>query len=282
VTGAEEGVLDNARARARQPKVFYTNSSVEYWGGGRVAALVHVSTDGSKDLPLPENVRAYLFSGTQHGPAEFPPAVTSGQQMDNPNNYWWSMRALLTAMDKWVREGTAPPPSRYPRVDDETLVRASYIALPGVPGVASPARLWAGTRASNPLLPRDGGGGAQLPLLVPQVDSDGNERSGIRLPAVAAPLGTYTGWNFRKAEIGAPDHLFPLLGSYIPFARTRPEREKAGDPRPSIEERYPSREKYPELVRSSGEGLVKERYLLAEDLPGLVGRAGEHWDLLVR
>jgi hypothetical protein len=281
VTGAEEGLLDNPRARGYQPKVFYTNSGVEYWGGGRVASLIHASTDGSKDLVLPNNVRAYFLSGTQHGPGQFPPVATNGQQMDNPNNYWWTMRALLVAMDKWVREGTAPPASRYPRLEDESLVRASYIAFPALKGLASPNALWAGTRVANSLLPRDGGAGAQLPLFVPQVDQDGNERSGVRLPDVAVPLGTYTGWNFRSAAIGAPDQLFPLLGSYIPFSRTKAERERAGDPRPSIEERYSSRNRYLELVQASGAELVKDRYLLAEDLPAVVRRATEHWELLL-
>jgi hypothetical protein len=121
-----------------------------------------------------------------------------------------------------------------------------------------------------------------MPLLIPQVDRDGNERAGIRLPDIAAPLGTYTRWNFRNAKIGAPDQLFPLLGSYIPFAASKAEREQARDPRASIEERYPSRERYLALAQEAGAGLVKDRYLLADDLPGLVKHAGDHWDLLVR
>jgi hypothetical protein len=98
-----------------------------------------------------------------------------------------------------------------------------------------------------------------LPLLVPQVDADGNERAGIRLPDVAVPLATLTGWNFRKAEIGAPDQLFPLLGSFIPFAPTRAVRESAGDPRRSIEERYRGREQYLQQVRHrkrAGQGRI--------------------------
>jgi hypothetical protein len=282
VTGAEEGTLDNSRARGHQPKVFYTNTGVEYWGGGRVAALIHALPDGSRDLALPDNVRAYFLAGAQHGPAAFPPEATTGQQKNNPTDYWWSMRALLTALDQWVRENVAPPASSYPKLQDSTLVRANFVAFPDVPGLASPHSLRAGLRVANPFLPRNGGASAQLPLLVPEVDKDGNERSGIRLPEIAAPLATYTGWNFRDAAIGAPDQLFPLLGSYVPFARTRAERERTGDPRLSIEERYPSRDQYMAQVQTAAAELAKGRYLLSGDLPAIVSRAGEHWDLLVR
>jgi hypothetical protein len=282
VTGAEEGALDNVRARDHQPKIFYTNTGVEYWGGGRSAALVHTTPDGTRDLALPDNERVYFLAGSQHGPARFPPAVTSGQQRDNPNDYWWTLRGLLVAMDKWVRDRVAPPPSRYPRLQDGTLVRAADLAFPGVPALRSPRSLSAGVRASNPLVAQDGGAGTPLPLLVPQVDADGNERAGIRLPDVAVPLATFTGWNFRRAAIGAPDQLFPLLGSYVPFASTKAAREQVHDPRPSIDERYPTRERYLALVEDAGAALVKDRYLLADDLAGLVKHAGEHWDLLMR
>jgi hypothetical protein len=185
-------------------------------------------------------------------------------------------------MDKWVRDRVAPPPSRYPRLQDGTLVRAADVAFPSVPTVRSPRGLSAGVRGVNRLAAQDGGAGAPLPLLVPQVDQDGNERAGIRLPDVAVPLATYTGWNFRKAAIGAPDQLFPLLGSYVAFAATKAEREAAHDPRPAIDERYPTREKYLTLVQDAGAGLVKDRYLLTDDLAAIVKRAGEHWDLLMR
>jgi uncharacterized protein (DUF924 family) len=282
VSGVEDGTLDNPRARDHQPKVFYTNTGVEYWGGARSAALVHTVVDGSKDLKLPDNVRVYFFAGTQHGPAVFPPMVTAGQQQDNPTDYWWAMRALLVAMERWVLQGTPPPPSRHPQLDDGTLVRANTIAFPAVPGMSSPRKIPSGSRVANSLLTREGAPGTALPLLVPQVDRDGNERAGIRLPEVAVPLATYTGWNFRNVKIGAPDQLFPLLGSYVPFARTKAERERARDPRSSIAERYPTRERYLEQVQDVAAALARDGYLLSEDLPAIVRRAGDHWDLLAR
>ena len=279
-TGGVEGALDNTRARTNQPKIFYTNTGVEYWGGGRVAALVHTSPDGSRDLQLPSNERVYFLAGSQHGPGAFPPTATNGQQKNNPTDYWWAMRALLVAMEAWVRDGTAPPESRFPRLADGTLVEAPRIGFPALRDVSSPASLTAGGRAANPLVPQDGAPGTPLPLLVPQVDADGNERAGIRLPDVAVPLATLTGWNFRKAEIGAPDQLFPLLGSYIPFAPTRAVRESAGDPRRSIEERYRGREQYLQQVRDTAHALVKGRYLRADDVDAVVRRAEDQWNVL--
>jgi hypothetical protein len=120
-----------------------------------------------------------------------------------------------------------------------------------------------------------------MPLLVPQVDDDGNERSGIRLPDVAVPLATYTGWNFRKPEIGAPTELVSLLGSSIPFAATRAARDAAKDPRPSIEERYRSREDYLARVEQAADALVKSGYLLIDDEPRILQRAGDNWDFIV-
>src|SRR5262249_26837032 len=160
---------------------------------GRAAALIHTSPDGSKDLTLPENERVYFLTGSQP-----PAAARNGQQQENPNDYWYVMRALLAAMDRWMREGVAPPPSQYPHLQDGTLVKASEVAFPAIPGVHSPRSLPAALRTPNPLLGRDGAAGTPLPFLVPQTDKDGIERAGIRLPDIEVPLATYTGWNFRN------------------------------------------------------------------------------------
>jgi hypothetical protein len=280
-SGAREGVLANPRIGAHAPKVFYTNTPVEYWGGGRVAALVHSNPAGTADLQLPQNVRVYFIAGTQHSPSRFPPAVTSGQHEDNAVDYWWAMRALLLAMHKWVKEGAEPPPSLYPRLQDRTLVPAANVALPAIPGVPSPRALAAGTRAANRLLAGGAGAGAKLPLLVPDVDEDGNERAGIRLPQVAVPLATYTGWNFRQPEIGSPGELVPLLGSTIPFPATRAEREKTKDPRRSIEERYRSQDEYLAKVQTVLDDLVIKGYLVYDDGPRILQRATDEWDVLV-
>src|SRR5580765_3177236 len=119
---------------------------------------------------------------------------------------------------------------------------------------------------------------AALPFLVPQVDKDGNDTSGIRLPEQSVPLGTYTGWAFRSERQGEPDTLVSMAGSYIPFAKTKAEREKVSDPRLSLEERYASRAEYLKRVEDAANKLAADRYVLQEDVPLIVKAAGEHWD----
>jgi hypothetical protein len=282
VSGVTEGLLENSRASRNQPKVFYTNSDVEYWSShGRAAALVHTTPDGARDLDPPDNVRVYHLAGTQHTPGAFPPARTAGQQMGNPADYTVVMRALLVSLDRWVREGVAPPPSRHPRLADKTLVRPADVAFPAIPSVQRPNGLPAAARVANTLVPGGAGAGAPLPYLVPQVDADGNDRAGIRLVEVAVPLATYTGWNFGAGGNFPAGDLVNLLGSYVPFARTKAEREQRGDPRLSIAERYQSREQYLSRVRASADALVRDRYMLQDDVEGVLGRAGAHWDLLM-
>jgi hypothetical protein len=278
VSGVTEGLLDNPRARKNQPKIFYTNTGVEYWGGGRSAALIHTTPDGAKDIALPANVRTYFFAGNQHGPSAFPPPAGQGQQKANPTDYWWSMRALLVAMQQWVTDGTMPPASQYPRLSNGTLVKPSAVAFPVIPGVQSPKTLTAGLRMSSELAPGSPGPGAPLPFLVPQVDTDGNERAGIRLPEVAVPLATYTGWNFRNEKIGGTAQLVSLLGSYIPFAQTKADRQASRDPRASINERYSSRDQYMDRIGKAASALVKEGYLLPGDAEAVVKRAADHWE----
>jgi Alpha/beta hydrolase domain len=278
ITGVTEGLLDNPRAKANQPKIFYTNTGVEYWGGGRSAALIHTTADGAKDIPLPANVRTYFFAGNQHGPSAFPPPAGQGQQKANPTDYWWNMRALAVSMTKWVTDGTMPPPSQYPQMSNGTLVKASAVAFPAIPGVQSPRTLTAGLRSSSEMAPGSAGAGAPLPFLVPQVDADGNERAGIHLPEVSVPLATYTGWNFRSEKIGGTEQLVSLLGSYIPLAQTKADRDSAHDPRVSIAERYASKDQYMDRITKAADALVKSGYLLADDAAPVVKRAADHWE----
>ena len=279
VTGVREGALDNARARMNQPKIFYTNTGVEYWGGARAAALLHTTADGKTDITPPANVRMYFFAGSQHGPGAFPPPAANGtQQRPNPTDYWWSMRALLVSLDRWAREDVEPPANAIPRLADGTLVKAADVAMPAIPGVRLPHDVWGGRRAPNPLLARDGAAGEPLPFLVPQVDADGNEVAGVRLPEVAVPLATYTGWNFRDARTGGTHLLRPLIGSYVPFAALR-EQRASSDPRSSIDERYANREAYAARIKKASVELVRGGYLLADDVPAIEARALEHWDL---
>lgn len=265
VSGRAEGLLENERAQGHQPKVMLTNSAVEYWGGGRSAALVHVSPDGARDLTLRDNERVYFLTGTQHSPGRFPARVTQGQQPENPVEYNWTLRALLQAMDGWVRHGKTPPPSRYPKLSDGTLVPAARVAFPTIPGVASPKTV-----------PAVRVGGKTVPFLVPQVDDDGNEAAGVRTPEITVPLATYTGWNFRSPGLGGSHLLVSLMGSAIPFAPAQAQRA-AGDQRRSVAERYRDEATYLEKVRADADGLVTGGYLLREDVAAVVARAKAQW-----
>ena len=284
-TGEKDGLLSRVKAE-HTPKIFYTNSSYEYWG--RAASLIHTTIDGAADAPLMDNVRVYLLTAGQHGPSGFPPAQTIGQQRNNPLDYRWAMKALLVAMDRWTATGTAPPPSQYPHIGDGTLVRPDRLKFPKVPGVTTTAAVHRAYRADYG--PRFGSEGivtvepprigTAFPVLVPQVDADGNGVAGIRMPEVTVPLATYTGWNLFNDRSGPTDVLSSMQGSYIPLPRTAADRKRTGDPRPSIEERYRDRDQYLGLVSKAAQALVDQRFLLAEDAATVVTHAGRHWDYI--
>jgi Alpha/beta hydrolase domain len=276
VTGKTDG-LQSKLAPALRPKIFYTNTSTEYWGGGRAAALTHTTLDGRKDAQLLDNVRVYLFTGTQHTPGAFAAPSTGGQQRSNPNEYAWGHRALLVALERWVREDAAPPRSRHPRIAEHSLVPLKNIDFPELPGVRSPLAIPGGYRADL-----ENGTAHPLAFLVPQVDGDGNELAGISFPDVSVPLATYTGWNFRHPSIGQPGEILPLAGSYIPLPLTRAARDTSHDPRPSIEERYGTRARYQAIVTDRAEDLVEAGYMLQQDLDTVVARALARWDDMVK
>jgi hypothetical protein len=236
-----------------------------------------------------DNVRVYLLSAGQHGPASFPPTQTIGQQRNNPLDYRWAMKALLVAMDKWEADGTEPPPSRYPRIADGTLVAPGQLNFPKVPGVITSTAVHKAYRADyGPRFQTEGVVtveppriGSAFPILVPQVDADGNGTAGIRMPELAAPLATYTGWNLFNERSGPADVLSSMQGSYIPFARTTVDRKRTTDPRPSIQERYRDKDQYLAKVSTAAGELIRQRYLLNEDLSAVTSAAARHWDYLM-
>ncbi|MFO1438739.1 MAG: alpha/beta hydrolase domain-containing protein [Verrucomicrobiaceae bacterium] len=282
VSGQNEGVLENARVK-HAPKIFYTNMAAEYWGAGRVAALTHTTPDGKQDIALPENVRSYFFASTSHGPASFPPtSQVKGSPLANPVNSNPAILALRLAMHRWVSEGIAPPPSVHPKLSESTLVPINDVRWPKVPGLAAPNAVKAGGRLSNPQLPGGAGEGTELPLLVPQCDADGNDHGGIRVPDVAVPLGTGTGWVFRPAEFGSPHEFYLLRGAWVPFAKTKADREAANDPRLSLEERYGSKDTYLDQVKAAVQKLIEQRFLTDADLEPQLKQASERWDWVMR
>jgi len=276
VTGLTDGIEENPRVKHR-PKVFYMNTAAEYWGAGRVAGVSHTTPDGTRDVALPDNVRSYFFAGAQHGAAPFPPK-SDKTPLGSPVSPSPVTTALRLAMHRWVSEGVLPPASVYPKFSDGTLTLASKVPFPALPGIPSPHTATGGPRLPNPQWPNGAGAGKEVPLLVPQVDADGNDLGGIRLPDVSVPLGTCTGWVFRSTEIDGHREMVPLQGSWILFAKTRKERQQSGDPRPSLEERYAGKEAYLARVNESLEQLLKQGLLLADDLDSLRKQAEARWD----
>jgi len=285
-SGVTDGLLTHAGSPDLLPKVFYTNSEYEYWG--RAASLIHTTIDGAADAPLMDNVRIYLLTAGQHGPAAFPPTQTIGQQRNNPLDYRWAMKALLLSMDGWAANGTAPPPSRYPRISDGTLVPPDKLRFPKLAGVTTTTAVHKAYRADyGPRFATEGVVtveppriGAAFPILVPQVDADGNGLAGIRMPELAAPLATYTGWNLFNDRSGPTSVLSSMQGSYMPLPRSSVERKRTNDPRPAIDERYRDKEQYLAQVNKAARDLIKERFLLEEDLAVVLRNAGRHWDLV--
>jgi hypothetical protein len=207
----------------------------------------------------------------------------------NPLQYDTVVRALFRAMALWVADEVPPPESAYPKIADGTLAPPEGARWPAIPGFEiprepqTPHRLdfgpdWErGVVAYEP--PRVG---KAFVVLVPAVDENGNDRAGIRLPEIEVPLATHTGWSYRDPSIGAPDRLASEIGSYLPFSRTREDRERASDPRRSVEERYESEMAYVGSITESALRLVQKRYLLVEDLPEIVSRARAHYQWTAR
>jgi hypothetical protein len=286
-TQLTDGLLTHAGAPELLPKVFYTNSAYEYWG--RAASLIHTTVDGMADAALMDNVRIYLLTAGQHGPGPFPPTQTIGQQRNNPLDYRWAMKALLTAMDRWVADGALPPASRYPTIRDGTLVSPDRLRFPQLQGVTTTTAVHRAYRVDyGPRFRTEGivtqeppKLGKAFPILVPQVDADGNEVAGIKMPELSVPLATYTGWNLFNAKAGPTTVLSSMQGSYIPFARATNDRQRSNDPRRSVEERYRNKEEYLGLISKAAQELVDQRFLLAEDLSVILANAGRHWDYLL-
>ena len=286
LTGDTAGLLDRATAAKVAPKIFFSNTSYEYWG--RACSLIHITPDGKSDAAISDNVRIYHFTGLQHFPGPFPPARGNGDltgqqpQSPLPIRYFW--RSMIANMDAWVRSNTLPPSSAYPKISDGTLVPLRDYAFPAIAGVnraheANAAyRIDFGPKWQEGILsvqpPRVG---EAFAVLVPQVGADGNERDGVRLPEITVPLATYTGWNLRDPSIGAPDQRVAFEVSYIPFPKTTGDRQKTNDSRRSIAERYASREDYLDQYSKALDSLIQQRWILPEDRDALLHRGDEEW-----
>jgi hypothetical protein len=285
-SGITDAVLARAKADGVIPKIFYSNGSYEYWG--RVASLIHISPDGKRDVAPSKDTRIYYISGAQHT-ANANSSRNTTQNLTNPLDYRLALRALLLQLNAWVTNGTEPPASRYPRIDRGELATEAALKFPKIPGIELPNepsfawRLDFGPefRGKGIITNEPTKVSTPFAVLLPQVNGDGNEIAGVHLPDQAVPLATYTGWNLRAVQTGAPNARPTFLGSMIPFARTRAEREANGDPRPSIEERYKNLDDYLARVEASAKASVKDGFLLDRDVPLAMTKAKQRWTALV-
>jgi len=280
-TGKTDSRYASCEATGTCPLGVEIYSANEYWV--KTASLLHTTPDGTRDLPDSPYTRNYFMSSMRHGTGN---AATRGncQQFQNPLNSAPVQRALFLALDEWATKGTPPPGSRVPRLDNGTMappLPQSGVGFPNIPGVTytglqttryllnyGPDFYNTGIATINPPVftapyQNNPANGPIYPSYVPTTDSDGNDIAGVRLPDVTVPLATYTGWALRSG-VWANDGC-EAEGQYIPFARTEAERVAAGDPRPSVEARYPSFGEYKSAVMRAIDGLVTDRLMLCED-----------------
>lgn len=282
----DDGLLASATAASVVPRIVYTFSATEYWA--RAGSLTHTNDAGTADGPLASTSRLYFLSGTPHASGPLPPAPQQTRHDLNFAEQRWALRALLIDLDAWITDGTTPPASRYPTIARRELVPRESVRFPQVPALPFPGYMpgvWkmdfgADYAATRNITKEPPGLGSPYVVLVPQVNADGNDQGGVLLPEVAVPLGTHTGWNVSTFPLSGLRYLAGLVGSFEPFARTRAERERTGDERRSIEERYTSRQDYLDRVRRAAADLVRERLLLQADVDGVLQRAGRTWDLV--
>lgn len=257
-------------------KVLLTHTSYEYWSRG--ASLTHTTPDGKGDAVLDANERIYFLAGTQHGLDPWPTTATATRYPANGHDYRYALRALLVSFDGWLHGGPALPPSRYPKIDDGTLVETKALHFPTLPEVEVPGspyrpmRLDFGQRfGSHGIIdhqpPRVG---EPWPVFVPQVGADGNELAGIRLPHIGVPVAVHTGWNLRRPQDGGAEHLALFRGAMFPLPV--PESGVL-----ALEERYGGPEEYLRRVKHLARKMVQEGFLLDQDLSAFQQQSVRAW-----
>jgi hypothetical protein len=270
LTGVTDGLLKKCLANGTCPKIAQLDGAFELWNG-RASLLV---TDGAgHEIPIPDNVRLYMVSGTQHGGGN---GVGSEAETAACQNLSGAVierttdRALIPVMEAWLTTGTTPPPSRFPTISAGTLAPPASRNQVGFPDLSKIGVTYTGMY--NPLFVTDYSKAipaANLAkvyqVLIPTTDTDGNDIAGVRVPDVSVPIATYAGWNLRKAGF-AEGETCSTIGTTIPFTTTAAARGAIGDPRPSLAERYTSKSEYVNKVRLAAKALADQRLMLEEDV----------------
>ena len=276
-TGKQDGILKKSTSISLAPKIMHIQSSAEYWH--RCAALSHIQFNPLKDAVVPANVRFYAIVG-QHGAGNgIPKDKKAGSIAVNHTNYSPFVRTLMVALDNWIKDDKKPPPNVYPNFKDGTLINwETSVTDWTIPNVNYPKVIQQAYTADfggdflstkfitqhPPIIDQ------KYPIYVPKLDADNNERGMLKIPAVAVPTGTYTGWNLRTKKMGAAGALLRLTGGYIPFSKTKKAQRKTNDPRVSIEERYVNFETYFAAYKKVTKDLVLQGYLLEEEVKGIL------------
>jgi hypothetical protein len=261
-SGKTDGLLRRCSLSATCPKVMQTDSEHEWWASH--ASLLVTDLAGNH-LDLPDNVRAYMITGTPHF-AEAADVMKKGLPAmslpQNPMHAGMPLRALLTDLNAWISDGIKPPASRVPMRAHGTLVSAQGAVPTDIPGLPyAGIHTLAAFSDQSVLPPKEIG---RYPVFVPKADDDGMAIAGVRQLALAVPRATYTAWNPRAQGFG-PTALYPLQGAVVPFAPTEAARKEVHDPRLSIAERYADDGAYVAAVRREAARQVAERILLPED-----------------
>ena len=284
LTGKTDGLLRKCTQTRTCPKVYQYDSPIEA-NGGRTSLLV---TDGTgKAVPIPDNVRLFYAPGTQHTPmpateaADLQPDYTVDRSVgkDDPSANPWALvsstamyRALLMSLEGWVKGTAKPIDSRYPSVTDGTLA----VATPNPASTGRPDLAAAGLRYNggyNTLSVNDESVSPPVPgdryyvVLQLTTDAQGNERAGVKMPDIAVPLATFTGYNLRKPGYVAGQQN-GLNSSQLAFATT-PSSRKSGDPRKSVQELYGSKAAYLDAVNRAVDQLVAEGFILKAGTGGV-------------
>jgi hypothetical protein len=221
------------------PRMILVSSTTDFYS--LRASLGRTGPSGTADRPIPPNVRMYEIAGAPHVIVAKPPA---GCTMPQGRLDWAPVsRATLLRLDAWVAINAEPPAN---------LLMPLEVAGAEPPALRAPKHL------------------PKAVIQVPVKDADGNALGGVRLPDLAAPLGTHGGQNKPQT------FSCSLVGSYTPFAATRAQREAGGDTRLSIAERYRNRDDYVNRIRGAAFDLVDAGFLLPEDAAIIVQSAASH------
>lgn len=279
-SGRTDGVLRQSRLSNTEPKVMHIQTANEYWIRG--GSLPHTDPLGTVDAEIPDNVRFYAIGGSQHGSGNGQPRPASaGQLPSNPNMWSPIADSLLQALVEWVEGGSLPPPSKYPRIADGTLVHShlnggsiNANAWHPLPGYDHPKEMYKVAFADYGSHFLNDGIIDKLPLsadqyyepMVPAIGANNNDLpdSTVLPPLTSVPLATFVPWNLRSIASGAPTELARLSGGYIPFSKTTAEAVASNDRRPPINELYKNFEDYLMQYEAATDRLIQQGYLLPQ------------------